>query len=88
MSTRQIQRHPLTLLSNTVQNPKSNCHFIAITTWCGITTVDSPFPAVEIPRDYKAAINESPILVLENATDGEGKAGKDKYTREVSDLVI
>ena len=40
-------RQPGTLPSNTVQNPKNDAHFMAITTWGGKQTIDPLMPSTK-----------------------------------------
>lgn len=47
-----LTQHQLrTLLSNTVQNPKNDRHYLAITTWRGKANIDLPMPIIDEVRD-------------------------------------
>ena len=69
MNTRQ----PGTLPSNTVQNPKNDGHFMAITTRRVKQTIDPPMPSNEneVTKDTDKVVNVDDNLEDNSAEDAE-----------------
>ena len=64
-------RKPGTLPSNTVQNPKNDAHYIAITTRGGKQTIDPPMPSTE------ENVRKDNDNVVKGSGEAEGSNGKD-----------
>ena len=64
-------RQPVTLPSNTVQNPKNDAHCMAITTRGGRQTIDPPMPSNE------KKVRKDNNKVVKGSGEAEKSTGKD-----------
>ena len=65
-------RQPGTLPSNTIQNPKNDAHYMAITTRGGKQTIDPPMPSTE------ENVRKDNDNVVKGSGEAEESNGKDK----------